>query len=279
MSVKLIVCDIDGTLLPHTQILSKENENAISQALSKGIIVTIASGRSYFYARKIHKPCKMNGPIVALNGAVVKDPILTYRDIALDSSALVPAFEFAKEHDLIFNIVEGDITTLISVDKPEFEKLHFDMAKSFNKDLSHVKVMQYQDFLDNIENIRANKVALCSYDTNFLREKRKLFDEYVTQTDIPELADITSSYWNNFELMPKQIDKGSGVMDLSKAYGLSYDEIMCIGDNENDISMFEKCKYSIAMGNASSEVKKHAAYVTGNCEDNGVANAIIKFAL
>jgi hydroxymethylpyrimidine pyrophosphatase-like HAD family hydrolase len=76
-----------------------------------------------------------------------------------------------------------------------------------------------------------------------------------------------------------QANKGQVVMTLSRLLNIPFDQIATIGDMPNDILMFRKSGFSIAMGNASDEVKAQAQVVTASNEDEGFAKAIFKFVL
>lgn len=91
--------------------------------------------------------------------------------------------------------------------------------------------------------------------------------------------EVASSNSDNFEMTKKGTSKGKAVEVLADFYNIKRDEVICMGDGENDLSMIEYAGLGIAMGNASSIVKKRANYVTDtNCND-GVAKAIEKFVL
>ena len=94
----------------------------------------------------------------------------------------------------------------------------------------------------------------------------------------PEL-EIVSSWDDKFEIMKKGSSKGEAVAQLAKYFNLKRDEIMCIGDSENDLSMIEYAGIGVAMGNAIDKVKKSAQYITASNTDSGVAKAIEKFVL
>ena len=78
-------------------------------------------------------------------------------------------------------------------------------------------------------------------------------------------------------LSPKGITKGSCLEKLMKDENIGVDEVLVIGDGENDIDMFSKVKYSIAMGNAESYVKAEAYDLTLSNDEDGVAAAIEKY--
>ena len=93
------------------------------------------------------------------------------------------------------------------------------------------------------------------------------------------LVSVSQSLKDNLEVMNKGINKGNAIRILCKLYGIDKDDVIAIGDNENDISMIEYAGMGIAMGNASESLKERADYITGDYLDDGVAQAIEKFIL
>lgn len=91
--------------------------------------------------------------------------------------------------------------------------------------------------------------------------------------------EVVSSWDDNFEIMKKGSSKGEAVQMLAKHLGVSQEEVMCIGDSENDLSMITWAGTGVAMGNAIDSVKEVANYVTSDNKHGGVAEAIRKFVL
>jgi hypothetical protein len=90
---------------------------------------------------------------------------------------------------------------------------------------------------------------------------------------------VVSSYSNNFEVMSKGISKGNAVSILSDMLGIERENVMCIGDSENDLSMIKFAGLGVAMGNAAECIKENADYITDINNEDGVAKAIEKFIL
>ena len=79
--------------------------------------------------------------------------------------------------------------------------------------------------------------------------------------------------------MSKGISKGNAVSILSDMLGIERENVMCIGDSENDLSMIKFCRIRVAMGNAAECIKENADYITDINNEDGVAKAIEKFIL
>ena len=94
-----------------------------------------------------------------------------------------------------------------------------------------------------------------------------------------EDLEVVSSSPNNFEVMNKGTSKGRAVKVLADILNINREEIMCLGDSENDLSMIEFAGLGVAMGNAEEFLKEKADYITDTNENDGVAKAIEKFVL
>ena len=90
---------------------------------------------------------------------------------------------------------------------------------------------------------------------------------------------LTHSGTHNIEIMPAGIDKGSGVAELAEYFHIGLDEVMAIGDQDNDLPMIRLAGWGVAMGNATEDVKSQARLVTLSNAEDGVAYAIRHYAL
>ena len=91
--------------------------------------------------------------------------------------------------------------------------------------------------------------------------------------------DVTRSGPNNIEILPHGVDKAVGIRDMAGKYGIPAENVMAVGDEENDIPMLDAAGWPVAMGNAAEEVKRHARFVTLTNDEAGVAAAIRRLAL
>ena len=109
-------------------------------------------------------------------------------------------------------------------------------------------------------------------------DKDKLLDFREKLKSI-EKINISSSWSNNIEVMDESVSKGSGLKHLCKSLNIDRSQVVAIGDNENDISMFEMSGLAIAMENGDEIAKKHSHVVTDTNDQNGVAKAIEEYVL
>ena len=91
--------------------------------------------------------------------------------------------------------------------------------------------------------------------------------------------EVVSSRFDNFEVMNSGVSKGNAVKILADYYGISSEQVICIGDSENDLSMIKFAGLGVAMENGSKLVKDAAQYITASNNGDGVAKVIEKFVL
>ncbi|QNU65913.1 HAD family phosphatase [Ruminiclostridium herbifermentans] len=270
---KLVAIDLDGTLLDSTKEISARNKKAIASAIEKGVKIVICSGRVYSGARLYAKQIGSKDPIIACNGAVITEKIdgrIIYSNY-LHTEACLRINDIFHKHDLYFHVYAGD--TMYT------EKLAFTSLKYFEKN----KTLPEEDRVD-IEVVKDMAAKLKSISGKVLKfvavsDNRELLK--IARYEIEQLkdVDVMSSNYDNFEVLQKGVNKGDALKRLSEYLNIPPSEMIAIGDNENDISMFKYAGLSVAMENGEDFAKEAAQYVTASNNDDGVALAIERFIL
>ncbi|MFX3623451.1 MAG: Cof-type HAD-IIB family hydrolase [Ectobacillus sp.] len=280
----LIAIDLDGTLLNHQNEISEENIKAIQYAQEKGIEVVISTGRAYFDARKICEKAGLSTFIIGTNGATVHskeeqriaatriernhvqsilqwlDERNYYYEVFTDTA--IYTIRKAREH--FYNEIQrmkranldAHTQELATVAERQFDQFGYVFAES------------YHDILKQEENFY--NILACSFDKKRLEEGWAQFKEVDALT-------VVSSANHNFEITSRYASKGIALEMLASLTNRSLDQAMAIGDSHNDLSMFEKVKYSVAMGNAKDEIKAACAMTTLKNDEHGVAHAIYQY--
>lgn len=272
MKYKMIAMDMDGTLLTTDKAVSPRNKEALRKAANLGIKLVVCTGRIFTSARIYADLIGTEAPIIAANGGYIREKD---RDEVIYMKVL--------PKDDIYKIVkaarkDGFYTNLFSSDTLFTEKIIL-ISKLYEKqndslpDDKKVKIVITNGMEKVIEENYKNilKVVVAA-------EKDKIGDLSKLRNEILNAADVSimSSAENNIEIMPKGISKGNGVKILGEIYGISPEETICIGDNENDISMIKYAGFGVAMGNGTNDIKIAADYVTDTNDNDGVAKAIEK---
>lgn len=241
---KLIALDMDGTLLNEEKQISGENREAIFAALEAGVTVMMSTGRGVQSATPYIEELGLQTPIVAVNGSEVwKSPK------ELLQRVLLPLDEFKAMHKMAV----------------ELDTWYWAYAVEgiFNKD----KWIE-----GSPDDIRWLKFGYYTEDEAKLAQLRQTLESWGT-------LEITNSHPCNLELNPKGISKASGIRAVCDMLGITMDEVIAMGDSENDLSMIREAGLGVAMGNAQDGVKAAADIVTVSNDEHGVAKVIREYIL
>lgn len=270
---KLICIDMDGTLLNSKGSISEKNIKALKAAGEKGVKVTISTGRLFVSARYYADLLGVKVPVIASNGAYIREKDrneIIYKSILGKENSMKILKVFNKyginpHYHTAETIFTGEITSYSS----RYAKFNEGKPKE-----SHIKIQQVEDWEQLFQQYEDEIVkCICMHDDNerilAAKEELRKYEE----------LEVVSSLKDNFEVMCKGVSKGRGVEVLANMYGFKREEVICIGDNENDLSMIRYAGLGIAMGNAEEEVKSEADFITRSNDEDGVAYAIDKFIL
>lgn len=275
MTYKLVCIDIDGTLLNNHHRITQRTKDIILRAHQRGVHIVISTGRMYTDAEYYSNLIGVKSPVIASNGAFIKEKDtdkVIYKDVLGEdlSLELLEIFRrhcvkpyFCTPHKFYYgNIMFKVFYIATKLMGSRSNKLDVKYVFSWGR---WQKILQQEK--DNIvksEIIYRDAALIC-----------KLRDELKCLTQL----EIVDSSRHNIEITRSGVSKGKAVEMLAAFYGLKRDEIITIGDSENDVSMLEYAGLGIAMGNASAIVKQKADYTTDSNDQDGVANAINKFIL
>ena len=279
--IKLIVSDMDGTLLAHDSSISKGNIEAIRYAQSKGVQFAIATGRDYSSLKGILEAHDLKCFSILGNGAQFCN-----ENGEILSSAYFPKkcfkqvlqiFDELKIHYMIFSAngfystAEPNVVRDAFIDRcvVQFKRKREDyLDDGCNQDMACMKLKKIGDLDDFINSsIDIIKVEAFNNDVSLIEKAKEKLQE------IEGIAYL-SSFDDNIEVTDKAAQKGLILENVIEELGYSKDEVMVLGDGLNDITLFERFKYSFAPGNANETIKAMAYQVVGACEEDGVSQAI-----
>ena len=249
MDIKMIVCDLDGTLLNSDKDVSARTVEVLERCCAKGLVIAIATARSECASQRAIVPVRPDVTITS-GGAVVKHKgeVLHEALISLDITNALLA-RLMSESDVKFISVptaEGFL-----VDHP------VNPAETGWRDYLHAK---HVDFTQ-IKHLQAEKIV------PFL--PRELAISIAAEFDDVVLTLFTGEEWVQFAC--KTATKFNGIVAVAKQLGIDMVQIAAFGDDLNDLEMLEKCGFGVAMDNAIPEVKAVADFVTASNNDDGVA--------
>lgn len=270
---KMVVMDMDYTLLNKEKEVSIRNKEALKKAMEKGVHLVVATGRIYVSAKFYARLLNISTPIIASNGAIIKEGYTNktiFKSVLLDEVAL-EMIRLCRKSGLFCHLFSDN--TVFTEKIINISSRYNEWNKSLeDEDKINIKVVdRLEDAVKKAGN-RLFKAVVVDNNEDKIRDIRN----GMLSTG---LVSVSQSLKDNLEVMNKGINKGNAIRILCKLYGIDKDDVIAIGDNENDISMIEYAGMGIAMGNASESLKERADYITGDYLDDGVAQAIEKFIL
>jgi Cof subfamily protein (haloacid dehalogenase superfamily) len=257
--IALVVSDVDGTLLTRDKTLTDGARGAVRRLHEAGIGFTITSSRPIIGMRFLIEPLAITLPVAAFNGSCIVDPHLNPIELHL-----IPASTVQRSIE-IFDEFGVDIW-LFTMDlwltrRPDGEYVPHE-RRAIRADPTIVA-----DFAPYLSS--ACKIVGSSSDAALLQRC-----EIAMQQALGTQATAVRSQSYYLDVTPPGCDKGTFVQAMAKRLGISSDAVATIGDMQNDLAMFRVSGMSIAMGNATDDVKKLATHVTASNEDEGFAKAV-----
>jgi Cof subfamily protein (haloacid dehalogenase superfamily) len=273
MQIRMVGVDLDGTLLNSRKELTAYTKRVITEAIERGVIVLAATGRPYIGVPE--ELMTLPGMRYALtsNGARILDTKTgeTLVEHLLSQENAKKALEIFQKYDTL-------------------QEVYYDGQGYAEKDkLAHIE--RYHKNPNMWEYVRTSRKAVDDIRDVMRRENRSMdkvqalfakMDERAKAWEelkqFQELA-LVGSLGYNIEVNSRGVNKGRGLLELGKLLGIRREEIMSVGDGDNDIAMLEESGLGVAMGNADSEVKQAADYITDTNDEDGAAKAIVRFVL
>ncbi|GFP74374.1 Cof-type HAD-IIB family hydrolase [Clostridium fungisolvens] len=274
MSYKLVCIDMDGTLLNSRKKISNYNKEMLKKAHDMGVHIVITTGRIFNNAIHYSNLLGVKSPVIATNGAVIREKdkgIVIYKN-ALNTETCLRLLDSVGKYGIKMHFYTTDSIFVSSRVQGTALKLY--MSYPLPKDLRlTIKYIGKRKEWEKVFKEHADEFVKCivfSPNKNTLKNFRKELD---AMNDVS----VTSSGAFNIEILNKDVTKGRAVEVLAAYYGIKREEIMCIGDNENDMPMIEYAGMGVAMGNGIKELKDIADYITDTNDNDGVGKAIEKF--
>jgi len=269
--IKLVLIDIDGTLVRDDKTLPAENEEAIKEALQSGVLVTLVTGRNYGAAKEIIDKLQLDVPVVLQNGAFIYRPYSgeVIRKVGLTGDVAKRVIHLCRQEGT-FYILYRDFL----MQKDMLIDQDYDGPFSMYLKRNAVRLDRVEDVTSFISGEVA-EVALLGNEDKILRVLRQLGDD----DNFTVIKSLTREDEAFYEIFGPKVGKGEALNYLCQHFGVSPEEVMFIGDAYNDIDIMPLVGFPVAMGNAVEEVKKFAKAVTKSNNEGGVAWAIRHFVL
>ncbi len=268
---KMVVLDLDGTLLNDKKQVSKRNVEIINKIQKeKGVLFVIATGQNIknisYIIETIGKA--INQYIIASNGAIIKDNVK-------NDYLLKRHFNQEEAIRVIDNYKKLHLRGILHTDKGTVTDGNREAETNKN-----TKVVQdMKKFY--IENSISDTLmfTLCGEELNLRKMKQEIEVNFkdIESTDICHfVVDTGKEHYETdyLDVIKKNATKANAIKILADYLQIHKEDIVIMGDGANDISMFEMSGYKVAMGNADENLKKKADFITDNNNEDGVAKAL-----
>lgn len=264
MEIQLIVTDLDGTLLDEKKQVSERNRAAIAEAVKKGVVVTIATGRMYVSALPYAKQLGVDVPIITYNGALI-------RSVSGEVWFEKPIAESAAAEVLMLSRERGWHTQTF-IEDCLYYQAHNEKTNVYERGAGiSGKAVGAELFLRTKGILKILLIMDHEVQADLVVEElNQRFDGQIT---------AVKSNPTYVEIIHFEVSKAAAMETLMDRFGIAKSAIMAIGDSNNDLPMLRAAGLAVAMGNANPAVKKAADAVTESHRKSGVAAAIQKFIL
>ncbi len=270
--IKLLAIDMDGTLLNEEKHIDTPQKEAVQKAIEAGIKVVLCTGRPLFGVLPVYgelelEKYNLDEYVILNNGCSLRKTtnweLLDNKEITREDVIYLDKLRKGYNLDLTVSndddyFVVGDKANKYTIEDGKL--VYVDIKPISLEEATSGKHTFFKSmYLGEEEEIQRFK----NDNENLLKDK---YDAVLSQIHI-------------FEMLPFGTNKAAALKELAEKLGIEREEIMTIGDGNNDVEMLEFAGIGIAMGNGTESAKKAANYVTDTNENHGVAKAIEKYIL
>jgi len=258
--IKFVATDIDGTILVPEGQFTKSVKECIKTLNTNGIKVVLVTGRMHQAAQQIADELGLDTPIVSYQGGLIRENNKTLYEQCLTKSQTIKIINWARTENIHINLYNNDV---LYTELDNYEIQRYSKRQNVNYIVKS---------FDNVEKNKVNKILAIDYDNS----DRINFYEKELPNIFPELY-IVKSTTNFLEFSNPKASKFHAVKYLQNYWNFNDDEILTIGDQNNDIELLKAGGIKIAMGNATKELKSVADYITDTVQNDGFVKAMEKF--
>jgi len=260
--IRFLLADVDGTLLTREKVLTERARDAVLGLRRAGISFAVTSGRPPRGMAMLIEPLALDMPIAGFNGGQFVRPNLSIiEERRLPPGIAKAAIDLIVAHGLDVWVYSGDDWLVRDPKAPHVDR------EAWTVKFAPSVVSNFAGTLDRVVKVVGVSdayalVARCEADA---------------QTILGHAATAARSQPYYLDVTHHDANKGFVAEYLGGSLGIPRDEIATIGDQPNDVTMFKRSGFSIAMGNAEDEVKRQASAVTDSCDEEGFAKAVERY--
>jgi Cof subfamily protein (haloacid dehalogenase superfamily) len=260
--IKLIVTDMDGTLLDENGHLPEGFTDILDRVRAKDIKLVVASGRPYYTLQTNFGPVGRYLSYICENGALVVDNNQIIYESILDNNIVTEVINASKE-------VEKNVLVLCSAKCAYVETCSDEHLNEIKKYYTSLEIV------DDLTKVTDDivKITLCNLENSAENLNTIFKPKFEDKLNVVGSGEI----W--IDISNKGVNKGLALKNLMDTDNISRDETMVLGDYYNDIEMLEQAEYSFVMENAPEDMKQYGKYIAASNVEHGVLRAILEYAL
>ncbi|QHS21665.1 Cof-type HAD-IIB family hydrolase [Virgibacillus sp. MSP4-1] len=267
MSKHLIALDLDGTLLSDDKVIRSKTKDTLRQAIEKGHIVVIATGRPQRASIQYYNELGLNTPMVNMNGALVHHPKDQNWDVVHSPMSIRTAQSIVQtSYDFNVPNVMAEIRDHVYLDKHDEEIM----------EIFHADFKEYPVTVGSLKNTLEEDPTslLISPREDHISELRSHLDEkHASVIDHRKWG----APWHIIEIVRSGLSKAVGLKKIAHYYNIPKERIIAFGDEDNDLEMIDYAGIGVAMGNGIDELKSIANYTVKTNEEEGIAQFLDEF--
>lgn len=286
---KLVVVDLDGTILNSYGEISETTKKSVKKSLEKGTKIVIASGRPIDSIKTIANELGLEEYFVAGNGALIydlkKDEII-YENY-MKKEKVLEIIKICEDNSIAYNVYT-DKTILTT--NLKFNVLYYykeNLKKEENKKTNVSVVENMYNYVKKLNEEKFLKITICDESITIFNSIVRTLKE-INDVEILEVShmarkiikqgteEIPIEYYYT-EISAKNVDKWDAVKYLAGKLNIEKEEIIAVGDNINDKKMIENAGLGVAMEGSTPDVINVADIVTDSNDNNGVAKILEKY--
>lgn len=264
MNIRLIVSDVDGTILPRGGEISGRTKAAVASCQRAGVPFVIASGRWFVSAKVIADALEQADGymIIAGGGAVVDMRGTALQEWTLSREQARQIYEILRPQGVMINAFVRDAVYRVNTQALKRP------VKGLGGYLGGAYRLVNDDWAQFEQEGLANPYKMEAYSDD--EKKLRALEKTLVQAGFS----VSSSFVTNLEIMAPGCGKGAAVRWLAGALGIDPGDCMAFGDNTNDLSMLSAVGWPVAVGNAVDELKAAARIIAPDSAQDGVAQVI-----
>jgi Cof subfamily protein (haloacid dehalogenase superfamily) len=265
LKYKMVVIDVDGTLVDKKGKIAAEDKLAIKRLIASYVTVTLSTGRVIKASLPVIDELELKGFHIFYDGALIYNPsnLSTFYAKPLDQSAVREAIDFCRKNNIYLELYSSE---------------KFFSEKPTWSDDVHRNFFRVEPTTVNFDDIwnkeRLLKAEIVVHDDEEAVKAKMFKDKFGDRLRYSIARSPAFPEIDFINVVDPQVSKGEALKRLMEFNGYLPPEVIAIGDGLNDIPLLQMAGVSVAMGNAFPEVKQVSDYITLDVEQQGVAAAV-----